>query len=94
VPPISNLWNYTRMGFDLVTFSGGKGIRGPQNAGWFERKHPAVLQPARLASYTEHSSFMRKSELMLRPGMQGPVRGFSRSSFAGKWSDGESPKGR
>jgi len=33
VPPISNLWNYTRMGFDLVTFSGGKGMRGPQNAG-------------------------------------------------------------
>jgi len=33
VPPISNLWNYTGMGFDLVTFSGGKGIRGPQNAG-------------------------------------------------------------
>jgi len=33
MPPISNLWNYTRMGFDLVTFSGGKGIRGPQNAG-------------------------------------------------------------
>ena len=25
VPPISNLWNYTQMGFDLVTFSGGKG---------------------------------------------------------------------
>ena len=33
VPPISNLWNYSQMGFDLVTFSGGKGIRGPQNAG-------------------------------------------------------------
>lgn len=33
VPPISNLWKYTQMGFDLVTFSGGKGIRGPQNAG-------------------------------------------------------------
>jgi len=33
VPPISNLWNYTQMGFDLVTFSGGKGLRGPQNAG-------------------------------------------------------------
>jgi L-seryl-tRNA(Ser) seleniumtransferase len=33
VPPISNLWNYTQMGFDLVTFSGGKGIRGPQCAG-------------------------------------------------------------
>jgi L-seryl-tRNA(Ser) seleniumtransferase len=33
VPPIANLWNYTGMGFDLVAFSGGKGIRGPQNAG-------------------------------------------------------------
>jgi len=33
MPPISNLWNYTQMGFDLVIFSGGKGIRGPQNAG-------------------------------------------------------------
>jgi L-seryl-tRNA(Ser) seleniumtransferase len=33
MPPISNLWKYTTMGFDLVTFSGGKGIRGPQNAG-------------------------------------------------------------
>jgi seryl-tRNA(Sec) selenium transferase len=33
MPPISNLWAYTQMGFDLVTFSGGKGIRGPQNAG-------------------------------------------------------------
>jgi L-seryl-tRNA(Ser) seleniumtransferase len=33
VPPISNLWNYTQMGFDLVAFSGGKGMRGPQNTG-------------------------------------------------------------
>jgi L-seryl-tRNA(Ser) seleniumtransferase len=33
MPPISNLWKYTGMGFDLVCFSGGKGMRGPQNAG-------------------------------------------------------------
>jgi L-seryl-tRNA(Ser) seleniumtransferase len=33
VPPVENLWRYTAMGFDLVTFSGGKGIRGPQSAG-------------------------------------------------------------
>src|ERR1700737_3722952 len=33
VPPISNLWDYTQMGFDLVTFSGGKGLRGPQCTG-------------------------------------------------------------
>jgi D-glucosaminate-6-phosphate ammonia-lyase len=33
VPPVENLWKYTAMGFDLVTFSGGKGLRGPQSAG-------------------------------------------------------------
>jgi uncharacterized pyridoxal phosphate-dependent enzyme len=33
VPPISNLWNYAEMGFDLVAFSGGKGLRGPQCSG-------------------------------------------------------------
>ncbi len=32
-PPVSHLWDYTNMGFDLVTFSGGKAIRGPQCAG-------------------------------------------------------------
>ena len=26
VPPIDNLWKFTGMGFDLVCFSGGKGI--------------------------------------------------------------------
>ena len=31
--PVENLWKWTKMGFDLVTFSGGKGIRGPQSAG-------------------------------------------------------------
>jgi L-seryl-tRNA(Ser) seleniumtransferase len=33
VPPVENLWKYTAMGFDLVAFSGGKGLRGPQSAG-------------------------------------------------------------
>ena len=33
VPPVENLFKFTKMGFDLVAFSGGKGIRGPQSAG-------------------------------------------------------------
>src|SRR5207247_4467412 len=33
VPPVDNLWKYRKMGFDLVAFSGGKGLRGPQSAG-------------------------------------------------------------
>jgi L-seryl-tRNA(Ser) seleniumtransferase len=32
-PPVSHLWDYTNMGYDLVTFSGGKALRGPQCAG-------------------------------------------------------------
>jgi L-seryl-tRNA(Ser) seleniumtransferase len=32
-PPVSHLWDYTSMGYDLVTFSGGKAMRGPQCAG-------------------------------------------------------------
>jgi uncharacterized pyridoxal phosphate-dependent enzyme len=32
-PPISHLWDYAQMGYDLITFSGGKAIRGPQCAG-------------------------------------------------------------
>ena len=33
LPPIENLSFYTKQGVDLVAFSGGKGLRGPQNAG-------------------------------------------------------------
>ncbi len=33
VPPKSNLRRYIEMGADLVTISGGKGIRGPQGSG-------------------------------------------------------------
>ncbi|MEC8397638.1 MAG: aminotransferase class V-fold PLP-dependent enzyme [Bacteroidota bacterium] len=33
VPPVENLFRFTKMGFDLVAFSGGKGLRGPQSAG-------------------------------------------------------------
>src|SRR5579863_1330941 len=47
VPPISNLWNYTQMGFDLVAFSGGKGIRGPQNAGLLLGKKDLIAAATR-----------------------------------------------
>jgi len=32
-PPVSHLWDYAYMGYDLIAFSGGKAIRGPQCAG-------------------------------------------------------------
>lgn len=33
VPPVDNLFRFTKMGFDMAAFSGGKGLRGPQSAG-------------------------------------------------------------
>jgi L-seryl-tRNA(Ser) seleniumtransferase len=33
VPPVERLAEYNRMGFDLVAFSGGKAIRGPNDTG-------------------------------------------------------------
>ena len=33
LPPVENLWNFTRMGADLALFSGGKGLCGPQSSG-------------------------------------------------------------
>jgi uncharacterized pyridoxal phosphate-dependent enzyme len=32
-PPVSHLWDYANLGYDLIAFSGGKSMRGPQCAG-------------------------------------------------------------
>jgi uncharacterized pyridoxal phosphate-dependent enzyme len=32
-PKVSHLWDYANMGYDLIAFSGGKAMRGPQCAG-------------------------------------------------------------
>jgi L-seryl-tRNA(Ser) seleniumtransferase len=33
IPPVDNLWRFAHMGADLVLFSGGKGLCGPQSSG-------------------------------------------------------------
>ena len=46
-PPVSHLWDYANMGYDLSAFSGGKAMRGPQCAGLLlgrkEMVHNALL---------------------------------------------------
>ncbi len=47
VPPVSNLWKFNDMGFDMVVISGGKAIRGPQSAGLLMGRK-SIIQAARL----------------------------------------------
>lgn len=49
VPPVEMLWKHTKMGFDLVCFSGGKGLRGPQSAGLLLGKKALVTAARRNA---------------------------------------------
>ncbi|WP_028298783.1 aminotransferase class V-fold PLP-dependent enzyme [Olivibacter sitiensis] len=54
VPPVENLFKFQKMGFDLITFSGGKMIRGPQSAGLlFGRKD--LIEAAKL-NHSPHES--------------------------------------
>ncbi|MFC6861233.1 aminotransferase class V-fold PLP-dependent enzyme [Zunongwangia atlantica] len=54
VPPVENLFKYQKMGFDLVTFSGGKMIRGPQSAGLLFGKE-SLIEAAKL-NYSPHEA--------------------------------------
>lgn len=48
VPPVSNLWRFNDMGFDVVVISGGKALRGPQSAGLLMGKKD-IVAAARLS---------------------------------------------
>jgi uncharacterized protein len=45
---------------DVIPF-----LKFARERGWFAAKHRVVFQPARLSSYSERSSFMRKAELSI-----------------------------
>jgi L-seryl-tRNA(Ser) seleniumtransferase len=90
VPPVENLSKYIKQGFDLVTFSGGKGIRGPQSAGLlFGRKD--LIEAARMNAWPSSDTIGRgmkvnKEEVL---GMMIAVESYVNRDHAAEWREWE-----
>ena len=54
LPPIENLKKFTEIGADIVIFSGGKDMRGPQSSGLIVGKKD-IVNVCRLHGYPHHS---------------------------------------
>ena len=88
VPPVENLFKYQKMGFDLVTFSGGKMIRGPQSAGLlFGRKD--LIEAAKL-NHSPHEApigrpmKVNKEEMF---GMYAALKAYLERDHKKEWQD-------
>ena len=88
VPPVENLFKFQKMGFDLVTFSGGKMIRGPQSAGLlFGRKD--LIEAAKL-NHSPHEApigrpmKVNKEEMF---GMYAALKSYVERDHKKEWQD-------
>jgi uncharacterized pyridoxal phosphate-dependent enzyme len=71
-PPVSHLWDYTNMGYDLVTFSGGKAIRGPQCAGMLIGRKEMVANA--LLNNSPHEDTLGRSQKVGKEEIVGMVK--------------------
>jgi L-seryl-tRNA(Ser) seleniumtransferase len=71
-PPVSHLWDYTNMGYDLVTFSGGKAIRGPQCAGLLIGRKAMVANA--LLNNSPHEDTLGRSQKVGKEEIVGMVK--------------------
>ena len=62
VPPVANLKSTVTAGFDLVCYSGGKGLRGPYSAGLLLGR-PDLIQIARRNGSPHHRAYGRSMKV-------------------------------
>jgi seryl-tRNA(Sec) selenium transferase len=90
VPPVDALSRYTKMGFELVTFSGGKGLRGPQSCGLLLGRKD-LIAAARLNGPPNSDTIGRgmkvnKEEYL---GMMVTIEQYMKRDHAAEWRDWE-----
>ena len=71
-PPLSHLWDYANMGYDLIAFSGGKAIRGPQCAGILLGKRDLVANA--LLNNSPHEDTLGRSQKVGKEEIIGMVK--------------------
>jgi L-seryl-tRNA(Ser) seleniumtransferase len=71
-PPVSHLWDYANMGYDLIAFSGGKAIRGPQCAGLLIGKKEFVANA--LLNNSPHEDTLGRSQKVGKEEIVGMVK--------------------
>ena len=90
-PPVSHLWDYTNMGYDLVTFSGGKSIRGPQCAGLLIGRKDMVANA--LLNNSPHEDTLGRSQKVGKEEIVGMVKALElflaedHEALAKEWQD-------
>jgi L-seryl-tRNA(Ser) seleniumtransferase len=90
-PPVSHLWDYTNMGYDLVTFSGGKAIRGPQCAGMLIGRKDMVANA--LLNNSPHEDTLGRSQKVGKEEIVGMVKALElflaedHDALAKEWQD-------
>ena len=71
-PPVSHMWDYANMGYDLITFSGGKAIRGPQCAGMLIGRKDLVANA--LLNNSPHEDTLGRSQKVGKEEIIGMVK--------------------
>lgn len=90
-PPVSHLWDYAVLGYDLITFSGGKAMRGPQCAGLLIGRKDLVAHA--LLNNSPHEDTLGRSQKVGKEEIVGMVKAVElflredHDALARQWQD-------